>query len=343
LFRVAGQTRESRARSIKQKKKKKKKGKLNVTMMSGTGCCPDGYDASVWASLPVEIQQELLDATTGTSTALLADVDRNLPVDHSSTVRETFGGLRSTEFGTTPARKRDFAEYALDDAEYEAVLLSLGIVESASPSSHVHTTKRHAARHQVVNFGRRVNKLGLPCYSLNSADQSHHSTKSLPNWTFALPSDQELILEAESHTSTHDQTPPIPENIDSWTDPDFPPDVSSLDGIKGVANTINNATPKCRCGKAAKLQQVHKENMNQGRKFYGCAARKPTDRCGFFQWAQLSHSEKDLQMTWKRLEAKYGYVVVRDGRFRPEDVCQGAVGDCWMLSVCVLLADGMSC
>lgn len=41
----------------------------------------------------------------------------------------------------------------------------------------------------------------------------------------------------------------------------------------------------CKCGKAAKYNEVKKEGPNNGRFFYACDTDKTKGGCGFFKWA----------------------------------------------------------
>ncbi|CAM9618990.1 unnamed protein product, partial [Hapterophycus canaliculatus] len=102
---------------------------------------------------------------------------------------------------------------------------------------------------------------------------------------------------------------------------------------------------RCKCGVSARVVTVGKAGVNQGRLFYGCIARK----CDFFRqdraelprccWADdAPHTKQALSLVWRRfspprfkLSATAAGGMGRSG-FKPQDIRQGAVGDCWFLA-----------
>ncbi|KAI8827572.1 hypothetical protein BJ741DRAFT_671028 [Chytriomyces cf. hyalinus JEL632] len=79
-----------------------------------------------------------------------------------------------------------------------------------------------------------------------------------------------------------------------WTDPDFKPDVSTIDGIKNASNSQSKQSfPFCDC--AAKPPGM------------------PPKGCSFFMWVPdnetyaLQHSAKDSAIEWKRLTPEDGF------------------------------------
>ena len=118
-----------------------------------------------------------------------------------------------------------------------------------------------------------------------------------------------------------------------WTDPDFPPDASSLDGRrrgKGGGDSADSSEEEtllggpggprsrkvvCHCRppeNKAKLCTVAKDGPNQGRFFWGCPRRVAAARCGFFRWADdAPHSARDRDTPWQRKRPALGYAFVR--------------------------------
>eukprot|EP00752_Nemacystus_decipiens_P008666 g7736.t2 len=92
---------------------------------------------------------------------------------------------------------------------------------------------------------------------------------------------------------------------------------------------------RCKCDVRAKVVTVSKAGKNQGRLFYGCVTRK----CDFFRWADddAPHTRQALSLVWRRFSPpRFRLATVAegqaDGGFKPQDIRQGAVGDCWFLA-----------
>ncbi|KAJ3402591.1 Calpain-type cysteine protease dek1, partial [Chytridiales sp. JEL 0842] len=231
--------------------------------------CPEGYDASVWDSLPLDIQQELVQSSH------ISSIN-----DHP--VAETppfFVDNNDGSLTAAPRRssvKRDFAEFALDDADYNSVLRSLGVmVEDDQHHHHHHTQNQHhdppafvvIPDSKQIGYGIRSTTLLLPCSAARDDGRDDAS------WVFTVPSKDELDTERDGTFSTKGRIKLELDSDGRWTDPEFPPNVSSLDGIKSPNNsnlttasshslsipqttTTSHYTPKCLCGKPAKLQKA---------------------------------------------------------------------------------------
>ena len=84
----------------------------------------------------------------------------------------------------------------------------------------------------------------------------------------------------------------------------------------------------CRCGQPAQLRRVQRKGPTFGRPYYAC----PLRACRFFEFADQASTVAALELQWKRFPAVGDWCVVHDEGFRPADVQQGGVGDCWFMS-----------
>ncbi|CAM9563682.1 unnamed protein product, partial [Laminaria digitata] len=100
---------------------------------------------------------------------------------------------------------------------------------------------------------------------------------------------------------------------------------------------------RCKCLVRAKVVTVSKAGANQGRLFYGCVTRK----CSFFKWADdAPHTRQALSLVWRRFSPpRFKLSAVSEGGgdtgcgFKPQDIRQGAVGDCWFLAGLAVISE----
>ncbi|KAI8852372.1 hypothetical protein BC829DRAFT_384962 [Chytridium lagenaria] len=233
---------------------------------------PHGMDREVWSHLPAEMKQEVLEEWKQESD----------PVKK----RRSLSPLSCSAAASISE---------LDPDLLGALLMEeLEVLPVPQPNRNLAPDNHSLLILSGDNLGRRTTK---PKVRLSPVIEDE--------WIFAKPSINELHVEDEIRIM--DETLPK-----DWIDDEFPPTVSSIDGIQGEGQT-SNAKPM--------------------------AARSSLAQKGWKRTNGLSHSKADLAIEWKRFGMSNGYCVVNKAGFRPDDVCQGGVGDCWFMSAMAVVAE----
>ena len=206
-----------------------------------------------------------------------------------------------------------------------------------------------------ISVAEKLQSLNLPRRGAPDAD----------GWQVSIPYADEPFMETnESTTEWASLTLNLNQSSEQFVDSAFPANASSIDG-KGKRNNVNistrkahtekdtkYSTPACHCNAPSVIKEVAKDGPNQGRYFYGCGggevnrfakkiqqAPSPKKMCPYFKWADFApSSEQARAMRWRRFTPPR-FRLTSSASFKPSDVRQGAVGDCWLLSALAVVAE----
>jgi len=174
----------------------------------------------------------------------------------------------------------------------------------------------------------------------STAAASDKTAKASKDSLTSLKSSQNDEEEAETATVLSDEWHrryEMAQASDSdHVDTDFPPASCSLDGRR--QKTSNETEVTCFCGDPAKARSVQRDGPNYGRFYLACGGQS-SQKCGFFQWDKDGSRgvTRYSQLSWHAFGPPECVLV--KGNVGPDQVKQGAVGNCWFLSALAVVAE----